>query len=335
MRQPHHHRGTGPRARTIPAHPTQPSRVGAGSSPAGPAGSGPPRHRPGTPNRSAHLTATQTPATVWVCGAAPDDPDGSWPAPVVAEVVTSFTDPGASVVLLPWPVPQPTPPGSTGHAPARPVPDGPEGELSEALGVVRGLDRTVHLIRIEPGPDTHHPVSRPYWTDLVGDPRPRGDTTTTPPPDRCPATTPGGLDTAAGVDLVITSLRPEHAGDATSDQVARAAARWLRTGGVLAVLTHCDWSQGELVDPTGPVVAAAQNADLLYLQHIVLVHAPICDGQFVIDPTPGSQPRTNAPAMSAPHRRIHGDLLAFGQPHDHSPPTLRLDSSTDHTAVRR
>jgi hypothetical protein len=24
--------------------------------------------------------------------------------------------------------------------------------------------------------------------------------------------------------------------------------------------------------------------------------------------------------MPAPHRRIHRDLLAFGQPHDHNPP---------------
>lgn len=331
MRQPHHRRGTGLRARTGLTHPP---RAGAGSSPAGPAGSGPPR-RPGTPNRSTRQTTTQTPATVWVCGAAPGDPDGSWPASVVTKVVTSFTNPGASVVVLPWPQPQPTPPGSTGHAP---TPDGPERELSEALDIVRGLDRTVQLIRIEPGPGTHHPASRPYWTDLVGDSQPLGDTTTTPPPDRCPAIAPGSLDATAGVDLVITSLRPEHAGEATSDQIAGTAARWLRTGGILAVLTHCDWSGGELVDPTGPVVAAAQNADLLYLQHIVLVHAPLRDGQFVTDPTPDtladSQPRANTPGMPAPHRRIHGDLLAFGQPHNHNPPPLRLAANAAHTAAR-
>ncbi len=311
MRHPDHHRGTGPRARTGTTHPPRPPQ-------AGPAGSGPGRRRPGIPNRSTRPTATRTPATVWVCGGASGDPDASWPAPVVARVVTSFTDPGARVVLMPWPAPESTL-RSTSRDPDRPAPGEPERELIDALRIVQGLDRTAQLIRIEPGSGTHHPVSRPYWADLVGDPQPLGDTTITPPPDRRPAAAPGGLDTTAGVDLVITSLRPEHSGNAASDRVVGAAAHWLRTGGVLAVLTHCHWSGGELVDPTGPVVAAAQNADLLYLQHIVLVHAPVRDGQFVIDPaipspdtTRGSQPRANAPGMPAPHRRIHSDLLAFG-----------------------
>jgi hypothetical protein len=142
--------------------------------------------------------------------------------------------------------------------------------------------------------------------------------------------------------LVITSLRPEHARHGASDQVTGAAARWLRTGGVLAVLTHCDWSTGELVDPTGPVVAAAQNADLLYLQHIVVVHAPVRDGQLVIDPetpnpdtTEDRRPRATAPGMPAPHRRIHGDLLAFGQPHDHNPPPRVPAAMADQTATLR
>jgi len=123
-------------------------------------------------------------------------------------------------------------------------------------------------------------------------------------PDQC-----GGT---AGADLVITSLRPEHSGDRASDRVASAAARLLRTGGVLAVLTHSDWSQGQLVDPTGALVTAAQNADLLYLQHIVVVHAAVRGGEFLIDnphPRPCAQPTT--------HRRIHTDLLVFAQPHDH------------------
>ncbi|MBV9163801.1 MAG: hypothetical protein JO281_20125 [Pseudonocardiales bacterium] len=115
--------------------------------------------------------------------------------------------------------------------------------------------------------------------------------------------------------MVITSLHSGHSGDRTSDQVALAAARWLRTGGVLAVLTNSDWPQGQLIDPTGAVVTAAQNADLLYLQHIVLVHAPVHDGEFLIEP----ETTTRAPqhGQTATHRRIHTDLLIFAQPHDH------------------
>jgi hypothetical protein len=244
---------------------------------------------------------------------------------------------------MPWPAPEPTTPGATGGDPARPVADGPERELTDALSVLRGLDRTAQLIRIQPGPGTQHPVSRPYWAELVGDPQPPGDTATTPPPGRCPTATPSGLDAAAaGVDLVIASLRPEHARQGASDQIAAAAARWLRTDGVLAVFTHCDWSTGELVDPTGPVVAAAQNADLLYLQHIVVVHAPVRDGQFVIhsvtpnpDTTEDRWPRATAPGMPTPHRRIHGDLLTFGQPHDHNPPPRPPAAVADQTAALR
>jgi hypothetical protein len=276
-----------------------------------------------------------------VCGATPGD--WSWPASVVAKVVTAFTDPGASVVLMPWPVPEPNTPGATGGDPARPVADRSERELTDALSVVRGLDRTAQLIRIQLGPGAHHPVSRPYWADLVGDPQPLGDTATTPPPGRCPTAAPSGLDVAAaGADLIITSLRPEHARQGASDQIAAAAARWLRTGGVLAVLTHCDWSTGELVDPTGPVVAAAQNADLLYLQHIVVVHAPVRDGQFVIHSVPPSPdttedrwPRATAPGMPTQHRRIHSDLLTFGQPHDHNPPPRPPAAGADQTAALR
>ncbi|MFL6150737.1 MAG: hypothetical protein ACJ72I_25160 [Pseudonocardiaceae bacterium] len=257
----------------------------------------------------------------------------------MAKVVTAFTYPGASVVLMPWPVPEPGTAGATGGDPARPVADRPE--LTDALKVVRGLDRTAQLIRIQLGPGAHHQVSRPYWADLVGDPQAPGDTASTPPAGRCPTAALSGVDAAgAGADLVITSLRPEHTRQGASDQVAGAAARWLRTGGVLAVLTHCDWSKGELVDPTGPVVAAAQNADLLYLQHIVVVHAPIRDGQLVTDPatpnpdtTEDYRPRATAPGMPATHRRIHGDLLTFGQPHDHNPPPRPPAAAADQTAT--
>jgi hypothetical protein len=319
MRHPDHHRGTDPRSRTGgPTRPPRPPGASAGGSPIGPAGSGPGRRRPGTPSRSARQTAVRTPASVWVCGATPGD--WSWPASVVAKVVTAFTAPGASVVLMPWPVPEPSTPGATGGDPTRPVADGPERELTDALGVVRGLDRTAQLIRIQPGPGTQHPVSRPYRADLVGDPQPPGDTATTPPPGQCPTAAPSGLDVAAaGADLIITSLHPEHARQGASDQFAAAAARWLRTGGVLAVLTHGDWSKGELVDPTGPVVAAAQNADLLYLQHIVALHVPITNGHLVPD-TEGpiaaaehtlAEHRAAVRRLPAPHRRIHSDVLVF------------------------
>lgn len=240
------------------------------------------------------------PATVWVAGESPRDLDAGWPVPVVASIVTSFTDPGSHVVLLPWPTPVPITPDILDRDSMRHHRDKPDRELQDALTTVRSLDRTAQVIRIKP------------------EPAPRTGGCSTSPPDRF-----GGA--AAEADLVITSLRPDHSGGRASDQVAWAAARLLRTGGVLAVLTHSDTSQGQLVDPTGAVVAAAQNADLLYLQHIVVVHTPVRDGEFAIEPQTASpdhhlRPRAPRRGQPATHHRIHADLLVFAQPRDHNPP---------------
>ena len=71
-----------------------------------------------------------------------------------------------------------------------------------------------------------------------------------------------------------------------------------------------------LVDPTGAIVAAAQNADLLYLQHIVIPTGPL---------RPHARTRRVSAAAAAgaatPARRrrrhdiAHVDLLVFAQPH--------------------
>jgi hypothetical protein len=125
--------------------------------------------------------------------------------------------------------------------------------------------------------------------------------------------------------LIITSLRPEHRDDRSSNYVALLAARLLRVGGILTVLTRSDWSRGELVDPTGPVVACAQSADLLYLQHIVALHTPIHRGHLLphSSGTP-VRPRDRAPQPGgpAPHHRISSDVLVFAQPHEHKPSPL-------------
>jgi hypothetical protein len=338
MRHPDQLRTTGPRGRTDPTHPPQSPRGSAGKPPEGSTGlavSRPGRHHAATAPGQAFASGGPTPATVWVPRVSPSDLDAGWPPPVVENIVTSFTDPGGHVVLLPWLTPVPITQALLDRDPTRHHRDEPDRELQDALTAVRGLDRTTQVIQIEPEPGPHHPAARPYWADLVSDPQRVGDTEpaprtggwSTPAPDRFGAA-------AAGADLVLTSLHPEHSGNRASDQVALAAARLLRTGGILAVLTHSDWSGGQLVDPTGPVVAAAQNADLLYLQHIVVVHPPVRDGKFVIEPeaaspddNPRPRPRTQRHGQPATHRRIHTDLLVFAQPHDHNPPSVTPASS--------
>ncbi|HEX5116314.1 MAG TPA: hypothetical protein VFW65_14050 [Pseudonocardiaceae bacterium] len=307
-------------------------------SPAQP-GSATTRARSGGPNQ------TPTPATVWTAGAAGIDLDARWPTPIVDRIVRAFSKPGARVVLLPWPTPNAVPGegprlgivGANGVIERAPGTD-PDAEVADALDAIQRLDRQPRAVRVAAETDLAGRPSRPFWADLVdssvGDPpRPSvaGRWSSEPSPSGLDNAVLDGPDAVpADTDLIITSLRPEHSGDHTSDLVALVAARLLRVGGIFAVLTHSDWSRGELIDPTGAVVASAQNADLLYLQHVIALHAPVHDGRFAADLIPdgdGSTTEQQARAahraavrgLPAPHRRIHSDVLAFGQPHEYEP----------------
>jgi hypothetical protein len=285
--------------------------------------------RTSTPTRSHTAFTAPTPATVWACGPTPIDPDTPWPTALLAKIVTSFSEPGDRVVVLPRPTAAPTPPHRPGRADAlidHATTVEPDDELATALAAITDLARRARVVRLEPDLTAGGRASRPFWADLVGIP----DNTPAPEPAALPGwppdAAPNRFDVAsADADLIITSLRPEPSTDRASDHVALLAARLLRVGGILAVLTHSDWSRGELVDPTGPVVASAQNADLLYLQHIIALHTPIHGGHFV-----GHLHGVEAPThhrayghrLPAPHRRISSDVLVFAQPHDHQPPPL-------------
>lgn len=281
-------------------------------------------------SRSRGSASTPTPATVWAAGPAPIDLDAIWPIPIVSKIVGSFSPPGGRVVLLVWPAPGASPrlaAVSADAAAASPITAAPgaepDDEVADALATIAGFDRTGHVVRLCGNPTATGSGSGPFWADRVGGGQ-YSPGALAPPP----CSGGGVLDRAetvpADTDLIITSLRPEHGSDHTADLVALFAARLLRVGGILAVLTHCDWPAGELIDPTGAVVASAQNADLLYLQHIVALHAPVRAGRFVVEPNDPaaetqarSRHRTAVRGLPAAHRRIHSDVLVFAS---HTPP---------------
>lgn len=116
-------------------------------------------------------------------------------------------------------------------------------------------------------------------------------------------------------DLVLASLLPDPARPYHPDTFTRLAVTavdQLRGGAILAVLTRCGHTPaGLLDDPTGPVVNAAQAADLLYFAHIVA--APVHGDTIATPDTAGQQRREPR------HVVVHTDLTVFLRPDDQHP----------------
>jgi hypothetical protein len=110
------------------------------------------------------------------------------------------------------------------------------------------------------------------------------------------------------VDLVIASLLADHPDPmVAAEHVTAVAVEAMAMGALLVVLSRCRHSNsGVLLDPAGSVVAAAQTADLLYLQHII---AASVSGHTIItapaDPAAPGVPR---------HMVAHTDVFVFLQP---------------------
>jgi hypothetical protein len=138
---------------------------------------------------------------------------------------------------------------------------------------------------------------------------------------RLAASRPGG-ERLHRWDLVVVELGCRPCGDG----FGLLGAKLLAPGGVLAVLTHSERRGGRLIDPTGSVVASAQAADLLYLQHIVVLTAPLLATRSGAAPSAGRPPADaqHEPAddaaseESTPGNGVM-DLLLFLQPRDPHP----------------
>jgi hypothetical protein len=116
--------------------------------------------------------------------------------------------------------------------------------------------------------------------------------------------TPGPRGGHTTAELVVVSLLADDANPLPGRVTDRAAQR-LAEGGLLVVLARCGHSRaGVLDDPAGAVVAAAQAADLLYLQHIIAV--PVTGDTI-------SQTETPAPEHST-HALVHTDVFVFLNP---------------------
>lgn len=236
------------------------------------------------------------PASVWA-PSRPVDPDALWPEPVLEHIVTTLSDRGQAVALLTDRPTSEDPPGPAYGTTARVLM--PPGTLAAARELVEAHDRHARIAHWQPR--AHSAAAEPFWARFVHP--------AVPPPDRAHIDDHEALsglpddgypEPPEPVALVIATVDPTGVDDA----FGTAAAELLRDGGTLAVITHCDHQQGRLVDPSGSIVASAQNADLLYLQHIVALHHPIATGHL----TCGRTAKTD----DSRHRRVHSDVYLFG-----------------------
>jgi hypothetical protein len=139
----------------------------------------------------------------------------------------------------------------------------------------------------------------PFWAALITGPTPPATPDTSAPPvDAVPGprhqsdhATPRSQQvtevlapppSSGSVDVAVADLTANPTAELVADpnvvdgRFVVFAAQALSGGGILAVLTRCrPGRDGRLVDPSGAIVAAAQNADLLYLQHIVIPAGPL------------------------------------------------------------
>jgi modification methylase len=96
-------------------------------------------------------------------------------------------------------------------------------------------------------------------------------------------------------------------------EVYAACARVLRPGGLLVTVTRNPRPQGRLFDVAATTVQLAQQAGLVYLQHVIALHAAIRDGRLIARPSLRQRTNTrNARARGVPvHLPVHEDVLVF------------------------
>lgn len=254
------------------------------------------------------------PSTVWLCPPDPNTGTTGGVAEVVAQAVTSFSAPGEQVGVLAWPTPAAVTDTGAAGVVAASLADAVPGTSRWWTTAITALGRRPIPLRLaaSDGPETGPPallLDRPDPTPAPPHPTAAGDAASTRRVD---------VDGQVGpIDLIITEVAPGAVDETTAGRVTLAAAGALRRRGVLVVLTHCDHQDGVLIDPGAVLVTAGQNADLLYLQHIVAVRAPIrTDGDH---PHPASPPGEgpDGGAAAGPHRRVHSDVYVLAHQQDH------------------
>jgi modification methylase len=160
---------------------------------------------------------------------------------------------------------------------------------------------------------------------LLGERAGTVDLVATSPPYGCDISTfdmaafrAGGSSRVAGTRYY--SADPANLGHARGQrylaamgEVYAACAKVLRPGGLLVAVTRSPRPKGRLFDLAAATVQLAQQAGLVYLQHVIALRAAIRDGRLVAPPSLRQRINTrNARARGVPvHLPVHEDVLVF------------------------
>jgi hypothetical protein len=268
---------------------------GLAPAPAVPSPEGTKGQQPRTPSGSAGIGV---PVSIWphapVTGSGPGPGcvscAGAASGPDAAQVITAFSRPGELVVI---PAARDGVLAAAGRRVLGLAP-GPRSR-QRVLACLDGVDPQLRQLAVvrRGGPalflEAGNPEAGQAALAITGGGGPA-------PPRACPSGRPGGGEPAAGLGALYA-----------------ACQRARRPGGVLAVITASTPCPGGLHDDPGEAITRARDAGLIYAQHIVARHAPVCGSQLAPGPEDTARPG-QAPGLAAVHVRIHSDLLVFTKP---------------------
>jgi hypothetical protein len=300
------------------------------SSPHQPQHSGPPEHpvRPVDPAAEVDPNLIDlvpgdppVPITVWRTARTDTDAGRSIPTRLAARLVTAYSRPGEAVVDLTddHSLTAACAIGRRRHHPAW---------FTEASSLIIGpatppaTDQTGQASTLDPAEDGGdsdggvEPAELAAWfgDDLTDPDLPApGEPATVLPPDASPH----------GATSLVAACWPLHELEAASRVrlawLLTACARLLRQGGCLILVVGVPAGVTASPEDFSPVVSAAANAGLGYLQHIVAVAADVGDDAFVYHVTDEElltlAHHTGGQQWAVTHLRAHADLLVFSKAH--------------------
>ena len=272
----------------------------------------PPAQPGGEPGIDGVAGDPPVPITVWRTPAGDDQ--ATIPARLAQRVIAAYSRPGETVIDL-----------TTDHALTGAALHGGRrhhpGWFTDASTLIIGPPTPPTSL-----PTVHtrddHPVSPPVRRRRRGEVDPPeitawfGDDLTDPHLPPAGGTVHAAADTVHGATSLLVTCWPLHAAGARNRTRLRALLRGgvalLRPGGCLVLIVRAPAQAPASPQDFGPLVDAARDAELGYLQHIVAVRADVDGDQFTYYATDAElQALASSGQLPVAHVPVHANLLVF------------------------